>query len=52
MSFSREIGWGTEVNLLHAIGRKLDKIVEPCCTTTTTTQEPTTTTTTTEEGLR
>lgn len=45
----REIGWGTEVNLLYAINKKLDKIVEPCCITTTTTQEPTVTTTTTEE---
>lgn len=45
----REIGWGTEVNLLYSIKRKIDKMVEPCCTTTTTTQEPTVTTTTTEE---
>ena len=32
----REIGWGTEVNLLYSIKRKVNKMVEPCCSITTT----------------
>lgn len=52
MTISRQIGWGTEANLLYSISRQLDRAISilSCCTTTsTTTIAPTTTTTTTTQ---
>ena len=56
MIWARQIGWGTEANLMWQIGKKLDKINDDLCcistTTTTTTLPSTTTTSTTDSGPR
>jgi hypothetical protein len=47
---SKQIGWSNESNLLYAILKQLDRLVQvsgSLTTTTTTTNPPTTTTTTT-----